>query len=363
MTAKDWLIPGTLPSTQSAPLFPSPPSFAVAGFPRRIKVAVYFFWGEDDFAIAQAVDHLKQEVLDPAWISFNFQTYDGSKEETTIEAFNEVMTPPFGMGGRLVWLVDAGFCNSCSEGLLAELQRTLPVVPDSSHLLVTSQKKPDQRLRSTKLFQEYAKVREFSPIPPWQTEALADLVKHRAQEVGVTLDREALALLGEAVGNDSRRLWNELIKLQVYQNNRPQPLTKGEIQRLVAATNQNSLQLCGAIREGNSGLAIQLVAELLAQNEPALRIVATMIGQFRMWTVIKVMMETGERDEQAIAQLADLRNPKRLYFLRKEVSRLRGQKLLQCLPILLELEAGLKQGAIAEEHLQTKVIELCELFR
>ena len=131
----------------------------------------------------------------------------------------------------------------------------------------------------------------------------------------------------------------------------------------MAATNQNSLQLCAAIREGKSGEAIQLVGELLAQNEPALRIVATMIGQFRMWTVIKVMMESGERDDKAIAKLADLRNPKRLYFLRKEIARLRGQQLLKTLPILLELEAGLKQGAIAQEILQTKVLELCQLFR
>ncbi|AFY38311.1 DNA polymerase III, delta subunit [[Leptolyngbya] sp. PCC 7376] len=326
-------------------------------------MAVYFFWGEDDFAIVQAVEQIKQSVLDPAWLSFNFQTYDGSKEETVVEALNESMTPPFGMGGRLVWLTEATFCNSCSESLLKELQRTLNVVPEQTHLLITTRKKPDKRIKSTKLVQERAKVREFSPIPPWQTEALADRVRGTAREIGVTLDRQALELLGEVVGNDSRRLWNELEKLKIYQSDRPQPLTRQEIQRLVAATNQNSLQLCAAIREGKSGDAIQLVGELLAQNEPALRIVATMIGQFRMWTVIKVMMENGERDDKAIAKLADLRNPKRLYFLRKEIARLRGSQLLKTLPILLELEAGLKQGAIAQEILQTKVLELCQLFR
>ena len=101
-------------------------------------MAVYFFWGEDDFAIAQAVDQIKQSVLDPAWLSFNFQTYDGSKEEATIDALNESMTPPFGMGGRLVWITEATFCNNCSESLLKELQRTLSVVPEQTHLLITS---------------------------------------------------------------------------------------------------------------------------------------------------------------------------------------------------------------------------------
>ncbi|MBV5261621.1 DNA polymerase III subunit delta [Synechococcus moorigangaii CMS01] len=324
-------------------------------------MAVYFFWGEDDFAIAQAVDQLKQSILDPAWLSFNFQTYDGSKEESTIEALNEVMTPPFGMGGRLIWLNETALCQSCSESLLQELQRTLPVVPDSSHLLMTSRKKPDKRLKSTKFIQEHAKIREFSPIPPWQTEALTDRVRITARELGVNLDRQATELLGEAVGNDTRRLWNELEKLKVYQGNRTQPLTQSEIQTLVAATNQNSLQLCGAIRAGNSGLALQLVGELLAQNEPALRIVATLIGQFRLWTIIKVMADARE-DDQAIAKLADLKNPKRLFFLKKEIAKLPCQKLLKTLPILLELEAGLKQGAIAEEILPTKVLELCQHF-
>ena len=117
-------------------------------------MAVYFFWGEDDFAIAQAVDQIKQSVLDPAWLSFNFQTYDGSKEEATIDALNESMTPPFGMGGRLVWITEATFCNNCSESLLKELQRTLSVVPEQTHLLITSRKKPDKRIKSTKLLQD-----------------------------------------------------------------------------------------------------------------------------------------------------------------------------------------------------------------
>ena len=147
-------------------------------------MAVYFFWGEDDFAIAQAVDQIKQSVLDPAWLSFNFQTYDGGKEETVVDALNEAMTPPFGMGGRLVLLTGTTFCNSCSDSLLKELQRTLAVVPEQTHLLITTRKKPDKRIKSTKLVQEQAKVREFSPIPPWQTEALADRVRGTAREVG-----------------------------------------------------------------------------------------------------------------------------------------------------------------------------------
>ena len=29
---------------------------------------VYLYWGEDDFAIAQAVEKLRHKVLDPNWL-------------------------------------------------------------------------------------------------------------------------------------------------------------------------------------------------------------------------------------------------------------------------------------------------------
>jgi len=39
------------------------------------------------------------------------------------QSLNQV-TPPFGAGSRLVWLVDTTLCQQCSEELLAELKRT-----------------------------------------------------------------------------------------------------------------------------------------------------------------------------------------------------------------------------------------------
>jgi len=41
------------------------------------------------------------------------------------------MTPPFGAGSRLVWLVDTTLCQQCSEELLTELKRTLTAIPET----------------------------------------------------------------------------------------------------------------------------------------------------------------------------------------------------------------------------------------
>ncbi|MFE1747090.1 DNA polymerase III subunit delta [Coleofasciculus sp. H7-2] len=338
---------------------------------------IYLYWGEDDFALEKAVDSLRDRILDPQWTNFNYDKISQALPDAVITALNQAMTPPFGSAYRLVWLVDTTICLHCSEELLAELERTIPAIPESSILLLTTRSKPDGRLRSTKLLQNHADIREFSLIPPWKTEELLKRVRQVAQQVGVKLTPAAAELLAQSVGNDTRQLWNELEKLQVYagipKNLPTAPDQAGVSQEsaialevvaaLVISNTQNSLQLASAIGSGNTAHACSLVADLIGHNEPALRIVATLIGQFRTWLWVKLMVESGERDERAIATAAEIGNPKRIYFLRQEVKDFSVPQLTLTLPLLLELEVNLKRGADPISTLQMKVIELCQLYQ
>ncbi len=323
---------------------------------------IYLLWGEDDFAIVQVVKKQQETILDPNWLQFNYDKIAGDQPNAMVEALNQAMTPVFGMGGRLVWVMDATICQQCSEEVLSQLQRTLPAIPENSHLLLTSSKKPDRRLKSTKLIEKYAKVQEFSPLSPWKTDELINQVKHVSQEIGVKLTPKATALLAESVGNNTRQLWNELEKLRLYNLDQTTALDTDIITTLVNASTQTSLQLAQAIRQGNQEQSLQLIADLIARNEPALKIVATLVGQFRTWTIVKLQIESGQKDDKIIAKAADIANPKRLYFLRKELQSFSGKQLLKTLPILLALEFSLKRGGDSLATLQTKTIELCQIF-
>ncbi|MDX2231818.1 MAG: DNA polymerase III subunit delta [Leptolyngbyaceae cyanobacterium bins.349] len=324
---------------------------------------IYLYWGNDDFAIAQAISTLQKKILDPAWESFNLDKLSPDQPDALTQALNQAMTPPFGSGGRLVWLANTGICQRCPDEQLSELERTLPVLPNTTTLLLTTPNKPDSRLKSTKLLQKVATVQEFSLVDAWKTDIIAKNVRHTAQTLEVDLTDGAVDLLVEAIGSDTRRLHLELEKLRLYASELGRSLTQTDVASLVTATTQSSFKLAAAIRQGQTGAALDLVAELLRQNEPALVIVFSLVKQFRMWVWIKVMLEAGERDDVAIAQAAEIGNPKRLYFLKKEVQALSAQTLLQTLPILLELEANLKRGADPLISLQTKVVELCERCR
>ncbi len=324
---------------------------------------IYFYWGEDEFALQKAVVSLRESRLDPQWSSFNYTSFSPDQPDAVIQGLNQAMTPPFGSGSRFILLVDTTICQHCGEDLLTELKRTLPVIPDTSVLLLTSRTKPDGRLKSTQLLQQYASFEEFSLIPPWETKQLVQQVQKAARQVGVKLTSCSVEFIAESVGNDTRQLYSEMEKLHTFAGVNNKPIDVDIVAQLVTGNSQNSLQLAAAIRCGDTSKALLLVTQLINRNEPVLKIVATLIGQFRTWLWVRLMMNNGEHSERAIACAAEINNPKRVYFLQQEVKHLSPQQLTSTLPLLLELEISLKQGREQMSTLQTKVIQLCQIFQ
>lgn len=323
-------------------------------------MAVYYFWGEDDFQMQQAIVQLRRQAIDDAWASFNYDKISSDEAEGPIIALNQAMTPPFGTGQRFVWLADTPLGQRCSEAMRLEFERTLPKLPDTSILLLSSRQKPDGRSKFTKLLQKHGEIREFGTIPPWKSDQIARQIEKTAQGLGLTLAPDAVDLLVDAVGNQTRQLMLELEKLSLFWGDRPDPINAAAVSQLVTVSTQNSLQLAAALREGNTERALGLLADLLNRNEAPLRIVSTLVGQFRTWLWVKVMVESGERNPQTIAKAAEIGNPKRVYFLQKEVAALSLSSLRRALEHLLALESGLKSGQDATAILQTKMVEIAQ---
>jgi DNA polymerase III subunit delta len=333
-------------------------------------MAVYLFWGEDEFRLQKAVQALMGRTLDPMWKSFNYDKVENGgasgSMEALVQGLNQAVTPPFGHGDRLVWLVNPPLSGQESSVFLAELERTLPVLPASSHLLFTYGAKPDGRSKITKLLQQQGVVEEFALPPPWKTDLIRKAVQQSAQQLKLPMTDAALDLLTEAVGNDTRQLFGELEKLKLYATNPDgsvRTVNPVMVKALVSTTQQSSLELANLVRQGLPDKALSLLEDLLRHNEPPLRISATLIKQFRTWLWVKLMQASGERDERAIAKAAEIANPKRVYFLSQDVKALSSRQLQQTLVILMELEVALKQGQEAKGTLQTKVIELCQVCR
>ncbi|MGF1574806.1 MAG: DNA polymerase III subunit delta [Cyanophyceae cyanobacterium] len=325
---------------------------------------VYFYWGDDSYRLEAAVNRLRDRVVDPDWVSFNL---DRLAADQTMAGFAQAMTPPFGLGERLVWLENTSLVQSCPDETFQELERTLKQLPDNSHLLLTSSSKPDGRLKSTKLIKQMAEAQEFNLLAPWDADGILNQVKAEVKRQQLKLDPEATELLATAVGNDSRRLVMELEKLSLLtgdlSTSDPQSVISAQaIRDLVPASAYNSFQLAGSLKDGNLDLALTVLTHLLDHNEPALKMVAVLVGQFRTWLWIKLLEDQRERDPKVIAQTADIGNPKRIYFLQKEVKGIPASAFLASLHNLLDLEVSLKRGQPERETFTIALIQIVTAF-
>ncbi len=319
----------------------------------------YYYWGEDRFLIQQAVQELRQRVVDPNLASFNDQRFS-----TVQDALNASVTPAFGPGGKVVILEGLPLKKDKEEEkttkkedpFLSELERTLAQIPAENHLVILQSAKPDRSL-SRVLQKQGVTVQEFALIPAWKEDELIRRIQVLARKQALNLTPEAVQYLVEALGNDTARLHNELTKLSLCA---AEPLGIDLVRQLVVSSAQTTFQLAEQILQGNVAPALATLGQLRSQNEVPLKIAAVLINQFRVWVWVRLLVEQGIDDPVAIAEQAEIGNPKRVYILKKQVQATTSKQLLACLPLLLDLEEGLKRGRDPQDLLTHIILALAQ---
>jgi len=308
---------------------------------------VHLFWGDDDAALHRACEELIAELVDPAWTSTNLSRLDGGVPGQPEEALDAARTPPLGGGQRLVLLHRSPFGQSCPQALSQRLEDCLPLIPGSSHLVLCSSGKPDSRLRSTKALRAIARERRFSRPAPWDHAGQMRMVHEEAAASNLRLSEAAAEALVETVGNDSARLAMELEKLSLHADNGA--IEAATVAELCWQSQSSSMAVGESLLHGELATALQQWDMLISQGEPPLRIIATLSGQIRGWLWVTLLERDGEWDVGVIAKAAGIRNPKRIYVLRRQLQGRPPEQLIQLLAQILETEVLLKRGMSGRE--------------
>ncbi len=319
---------------------------------------IHIFWGEDLSASDRAIEDLIKEIVDPSWASINLSRIDGADLSQANQALEEIRSPPFGSGERVVVVKRSPFCNGCSTELAQRFEGVLKLIPDKSNLILSNSSKPDSRLRTTKALKKLIATKEANernfPLPAiWDEIGQKQLVERTAQELGLEIEPEAQTLLVEAIGNDSARLASELEKLALLgvENAKNKGAVKKNlfipattVKALTEGMATNALQIGDSLLANNIGEAIARLDALLDLGEPALKILATLTGQVRGWLWVSLLEREGEKDVGTIARAAGIANPKRIYIMRKQLKNMSPNQFLKLLNNLLDIEASLKKG-------------------
>ncbi|MGH2415130.1 MAG: DNA polymerase III subunit delta, partial [Microcystaceae cyanobacterium] len=252
---KDWS--SRIPTATRKTAFPETSLSTI--LPNSNIMPITIFWGEDEFLIQRHVNKLKAQVLDPAWEAFNFSHYPPGAESMA-NALADLLTPPLGTGSRLVLLPNSSWFGAMDEESLKGIESTIAFMPSTTSLLLTSPKKPDGRLKSTKLLMQHTQeVKEFPLISPWDATALVQRVQSTAHFLNLKITPTAAEALATALGNNTRLLFSELEKLGTYTNGNL--IETSAVNVLVDACAQTSLGLAKAILACDRDSALRIWAE------------------------------------------------------------------------------------------------------
>ena len=319
---------------------------------------IHLIYGDNYGASNRAIEKIIENSINPTWSSFNLSRLDGAEKNHSNRCLEEIRTPPFGEGARVVLLKRSSFCNGCSNDLSNQLQEVLDVIPSTNHLILNNLNKPDQRLKTTKAIKLFIKSSKASSeqsfmLPPiWDQTGQKHLVEQIADELNLQIEEDAVLSLVEAIGNDSSRIYTELQKLSLFSealnqkdiNTNKQTIDNKIVKSLVDGLSTNSLEVANLILKEDIGGALNRIDSLIENGEPPLRILATLIGQARGWLWVKLLVEQGQQDAATIAKLAGIANPKRIYVIRKQINRKSSKNFINLLIKLLEIEGSIKKG-------------------
>ena len=320
-------------------------------------MAILLWVGENDYGIAQQLEALKRK-LQPDWIAFNYHAFSPF---ALTDALAAARTPPVMDKCKVIVVKTCNFSQVMQFGERQwEALQSIDQFPNSTTFVFIAAS-IDRRLKIVKHLLKSATLKEFPLISPWRTDLIAGVIAAQAKAMQISLDRECVNYLAEAIGNDQTRAAAELKKLQVYAQGKR--LTLAAVQALVPCRTQTSLQLAEAIRKGDAARTLNLLDALLTQAELPIVILSTLTTQFRTWLWVKsAIADATRRKDAEIAQLCGIGNPNRLYYLRKEVAAPSLKALGQAVTQLFELEVALKQGAGAAA-LMPGLLAISRLFK
>jgi len=266
--------------------------------------------GSDEGMVREKALGLYNQLTGGIDDGFTHETIDGiadnsdSAFEICSSTVQALLTIPMFGGDKVVWLRNANFLgdnitgrSQRTEAGVESLRTTLEQgIPTGVRFLLTAQG-VDKRRGFWKFIEKAAAIQVHDRIDTsrddWQDQ-VATLVTNRARALGLTFDRDALAVFVLLAGEQSQQIGNELEKLDLYLGPERRTITEDDVNVLVPLSRAAVVFEIGkAIQTGNAARAIQLIDQQLEADESAIGIMrASIIGVVRNLYLAKLITTT-----------------------------------------------------------------------
>ena len=316
---------------------------------------IQIIWGNDLNACNNFIEQLIDKKVSKTWGELNISHLNGDDDNQIYKAFEEIQTPPLGDGYRVVVLKNNPIFTNKNEEVRIKFEKIYQNIPINTLFVLQNIKKPDSRLKSTKFIKSLIKEdlvieRSFSLPDIWDYEGQKKYLEAAANSMNIKLDKDAVALIIDSVGNDSFNIMNELAKAKLYlstiKNNKSSQLflKSNDAKKIFNDHQTNIFKIIDHLLKNNISASLTEIYYLLQNGEPALRLNAGLISQIRMHTIVKLFNQANEKDLTKICNLANISNPKRIFFIRQKVKNTSQDFLIKLMSNLLNIESLIKKG-------------------
>lgn len=301
---------------------------------------------------------LKQIGYDPADLNF---AYFDMKEVDYKSLELELVSLPFFADEKIVILDHFVDITTAKKRYLSDdeiksfedyLENPLP----SSKLVIFAEGKLDSKRRLVKLLKRDAKV--FEAIEPKEQEIRAYFQKW-AQEQGLTFDGKSFEQLLIKSGFQFSEIQKNLLFLQAYKDNGD--ITEEDIVEAIPKTLQDNIfDLTQLILGKKIDQARDLVKDLTLQGEDEIKLIAIMLGQFRLYTQVKILQESGQIESQMVSSLGHYLgrnpNPYQIKFALRDTRGLSLKFLQDSIRYLIQADYQIKTGVYEKGYLFEKAL-------
>lgn len=249
-------------------------------------MAIYFFYGEEDFNIEQEIEKLKKG-LDKNFLEMSFKTYDNPKFPDLISILR---TQPM-MFGKMLVVINCldYFSKTFDDKEMKQIAEALEENNDNLDIVFVAQlkrdegKKLDSRKKFFKTLSKY-NAQEFAVIPTYKTAELEGWIVKQAKAKKLKMDTGAATAMISQIGNNLRQLDTELDKLQLMAY--PQNVVTPDMVKEICISNEDLFAFSDYLLEGKKDLALREYRKLL-EKKYCMEIVSTLQTMLRRWIILK----------------------------------------------------------------------------
>lgn len=254
-------------------------------------MAVYFFYGEEDFDIENEIVKLKKG-LDKSFLEMSFKTFSNPKFPDLISILR---SQPM-MFGKMLIVINCldYFSKTFEDKEMKQIEQALEDNNENIDIIFVAQlprgegKKLDSRKKFFKLLSKQ-NAKEFAPIPTYKTAELESRITKLAKDKEIKLDKNAMTALISQIGNNLRQIDKELDKLKLFAY--PNDIVTAPMVREICISNEDLFAFSDYLMENRKDKALLEYRRLLDTRYP-LEILATLQTMLRRWIILKSKTKT-----------------------------------------------------------------------